>query len=139
MTKIILFALGATMLASPVTARDWRAQAEHSRPTAFAGARFKLPLGTAHARPSAQLTISPARSAISVSGMLTTRVGDGIGLELAGQRPTLSFAGASAKDLEGARRMGISTGVWVGVGVAVVAVGGILLWAEHVRDSERDA
>ena len=139
MTKTIVIALCASVLPSPATARDWRAQAENSRPTAFAGARLTLPLGKAGAKPSAQLTIAPARSTISDSGMLTTRVSGGLGLELTGKRPTLSIAGAPAKEVLGARKMGFSTVAWIGVGVAVVAVGGLLIWADHVRDSERSA
>lgn len=137
MRTIILTAVLMALTSTPAAARDWRDQQVDSRPSAFAGAQVKLAIGGAKSKkPSAQLTIAPARSAVDGSGMLTTRIGDGVGLEFAAKRPQLTFAGTTAKEFADAKhKMGISTVAWVGIGVAVVAVGGFLLWADEVRDS----
>ena len=137
MRTIFCAAVGAALFSSPAAARDWQDQQVDFRPSAFAGGQVRLPIGgSSKTNPSAQLTIAPARSAIDGSGILTTRIGDGVGLEFASKRPQLTFAGSPAKKIANARhKMGISTVAWVGIGMAVAAVGGFLIWADKVRDS----
>jgi hypothetical protein len=123
MRSIIMALAVASLVASPVSARDWRQAGHDFRPSAFAGARLKLPLGSAKAEPSAQLTVAPARSSISGAGMMTTRIGEGVGLEFAGKKPQLTIAGATNADIREARqKMGISTVGWVAIGVGAAAV-----------------
>jgi hypothetical protein len=68
--------------------------------------------------------------------MISTRVGDGVALELASGQPQLTLAGTPARDLaKSKQKMGISTGAWIGIGVGVAVVAGFLIWADAVRDS----
>jgi hypothetical protein len=132
MNKFAPIVASIALLSMPASAADWRSLPEMTRPSGFAGARVKLSLGGTSKTPlSAQLTIAPARSSVTDYGMVRTDVGEGVGLELAGAKPTLMIAGRSSQELaEAKRKMGVSTVGWVaiGVGVAAAVVGGLYLW-----------
>ena len=136
MHKAVMFSAIAAMIAAPAQAQHWQVDEVASRPGGFVGARLRLPVGdAAGAKPKAQLAIAPTRSGIDAAGMVRTKVGEGVALDFAARRPSLSIAGVPAKRLPSRQKLGISTVALVGIGVAVVAVGGFLLWADDVRDS----
>ena len=79
--------VGILLIATPA--------ASHERPGAFVGARLQLPLGGQHSRqPRAALAAAPTHSRLSDRGMVQTRIGEVIALNLTpGARPTLTLAG----------------------------------------------
>jgi len=101
----------------------------------FAGARLRISLGgKQEARKfRAGLTVAPTMRSQTVSGDTRMRFGEGLELGLTGKRPlTLSLAGRPVSRLapggvksEDGKRLGVSTGgyVAIGVGVVLVAVG----------------
>ena len=129
MQKFVIAVLIAGLTAAPVQAADW----SEARPGAFVGARLTIG-GKTGRRPVAALTVAPTRSRISHNGMSSLKIGEGIALNLApGTRPTLTLAGVRADTALGLRRsghiesdkkLGISTGGWVAIGLGVVAVAG---------------
>jgi len=133
--------VGILLIATPA--------ASHERPGAFVGARLQLPLGGQHSRqPRAALAAAPTHSRMSDRGMVQTRIGEGIALNLTpGARPTLTLAGVRADSTLGLRQQGqagaddklrISTGGWIAIGVGTVAlaVGGLALWDDPIMDCE---
>jgi hypothetical protein len=151
MRKVFISILLASVVTAPVGAANWQDQAMDSRPGAFLGARLKLPLGQqAAAKPRAELAFAPTQSRVSSSGLVRTRIGEGLGFGLAPHsKPTLTVAGMRADAALGFARsgraktdqkLGLGTGGWIAVGVGtVVSVGviGLALWADHVSDCER--
>jgi hypothetical protein len=146
LTAIIL----ASLITAPAEAASWQDQAIDSRPGAFLGARLKLPIGhQAAAKPRAELAFAPTQSRISSSGLVRTRIGEGLAIGITPKaKPTLTLAGMRADAALGLTRkgkskaeqkLGVSTGGWVAIGVgAAVAIAGVayLVWADHVSDCE---
>lgn len=120
------------------------------RPGAFLGARVKLPLGGRTApKPRAELAFAPTQSRISNSGLVRTRIGEGLAFGLTPHsKPTVTLAGMRADTALGLtgrglakndQKIGISTGGWIAIGVGtvlVVGVVGLALWADHVSDCD---
>ena len=134
----LLIGLGATsILSAPVHAAAWQGPI-NSRPGAFVGAKLQVPLGQAKgARPHAALTVAPTQSRISADGMVRTRIGEGVALNLTpDSKPTLTLAGVRADALlvqrgdqaSGDDKLGVSTAGWIAIGVGtVLVVGGVAL------------
>ena len=132
MTALVRTVAGAAALlgaAQPcLAAEDFRdlSMLEH-RSSAFAGARFRVPLGGGRDReaPSARLQLGVDhvyRDRRTGASAVTHRTS---GIELGVSRrgaPALFVGGAPARDLE--RRLGVSTGgaIAIGVGVTLVAL-----------------
>jgi len=141
MHKPVATMILASLLASvPAEASHWQDQSIDARPGAFLGARVKLPLGNRTAsKPRAELAFAPTQSRIGGNGFVRTRIGNGVALSLApGEKPAVTLAGLRADRALGFTRggrindqqkFGVSTGVWIGVGIvaAAVVVGAILL------------
>jgi hypothetical protein len=147
MNKIWAAIAMTALIASEAQAADWRSQTYASRQGAFVGARMSLPLGhRKHSRPIAELAIAPTNSRVSNDGKISTSIGQGMALRLSGEaKPSLMLAGIRADQALGLNRsgrvdpqqkMGLSTGVAVGIGVVVIAAG--VAFALLV-DAERDA
>ena len=141
MAKLVVLGSILSLLATQATATNWRQQQDQTRLSGFAGARVKLPFGgPAKQKPSAQLTIAPSRTGVTNSGVARTIIGDGVGLELAGQKPQLMLAGSTVHDLKKSKhKMGISTVGWVGIGVgvaAVIAFGAFYLHEQHIQSCD---
>ena len=144
MTKVGIAIIATCLIATPVRAADWN----DVRPGAFVGAR--LTIGGKTGRAQAALAIAPTQSRISQSGMSRTRIGEGIALSLAPRAtPTLTLSGVRLDtafdlrpdgDLDRGKKLGISKGGWVAIGVGTVAlvVGGLYLYADHLTDCNED-
>jgi hypothetical protein len=118
------------------------------RTGAFVGARVQMSFGgKAERRPTAALAIAPTRSRLSSDGMIRTRIGDGLALNLPPRaKPMVTLAGVRADSALGFRqsgtvdpdrKAGISTGGWIaiGAGVVVAAAVGFALWVDAVNDA----
>lgn len=108
------------------------------RQGAFAGARFRVPLGASRDRaPRAGLMIAPVRESRGSDGSLRTRFGAGLELGVAqGAKPELKLAGTPVTSLAqgpagpDGRRQGVSTVGKVAIGVAAVTlIGAVVLYA----------
>jgi hypothetical protein len=150
MRKVLTSIFVAILLAAPAEAANWQDASSDTRPGAFLGARLKLPLGQqAAAKPRAELAFAPTQSRISSSGLVRTRIGEGLAFGFAPHsKPTLTVAGMRADAALGLgrsgqaktdRKMGLGTGGWIAVGVGTVLIVGVIglaLWADHVSDCE---
>ena len=142
MKKAGMAMIATCLIATPVRAADWN----DVRPGAFVGAR--LTIGGKTGRPQAALAIAPTQSRISQSGMSRTKIGEGIALSLTpGARPALTLAGVQLdtalnprldSDPNPEKKLGVSKGGWVAIGVGTVAVvaGGLYLYADHLADCD---
>ena len=149
MRKFLSSVTLASFMVAPVQAADWQSQPMDMRPGAFVGARVHLSLGgRTVARPRAALTIAPTQTRISSTGAVRTGIGEGIALNFGpGSKPTLTLAGVRAdtalglqrdRDLDSDKKLGISTGGWVaiGIGTAALILGGLYLAADHIADCD---
>jgi hypothetical protein len=112
----------------------------------FAGARIRLSLGGKQQdrRFRAGLAIAPMQRSQAISGESRTRIGEGLELGFAGERPlTLSLAGRPVNHLlpSGSKaddepRLGMSTGGYVAIGVGVAALVGTFVLYDHYRDAD---
>lgn len=139
MRKVFVTLLGANLLSAPAYAREWRDQSVGIKPGVFLGAKLRLSLGeSAVARPRAGFAIAPTRSRVSGDGMLSTNIGEGIGLNLGfGAKSTLTLAGFRADQALGLTsgpaatygpKLGLSDGAKIAIGVtaALLAGAGVL-------------
>lgn len=143
MKKAGIAMIAAGLITTPVQAADW----SDVRPGTFVGARLVIS-GKTGGRPSAALTIAPAQHRITHGGMSSMRIGEGLALNLTpGAKPSLTLAGVRADTALGLQRdghpesnkkLGISTGGWVavGIGTAALIVGGLYLAADHIADCD---
>lgn len=151
MRKLLIAAVVAAQIAGvapPAFAAELADQAGPAgqRQGAFAGARIRIPLGSAKAtRVRAGLTVAPLRQGRAADGSLRTTFGQGVELGLGETgRPALSLAGTrvdrlslgpNGKAPEGARA-GVSTLGWVGIGVGFVALVFVALIAACSADDD---
>ena len=145
MHKSVITMVVAGLLATPAQAAEWN----DVRPGAFVGARLTVG-GRTGGRPMAALTISPTQTRTGHDGFTTMKIGEGIALKLSpGAKPTVTLAGIRADtalrlhrngDVESDKKLGVSTGGWIAIGVGVAAVvGGIYvlhLWKEADENSD---
>jgi len=107
----------------------------------FAGARIRISLGGRQQDQKfrAGLTVAPTLRSQTISGETRTRIGEGLELGFTGKRPlALSLAGRPVSGLlpgggksEDERRLGISTGGYVAIGVgAALLVGGLVFYLD---------
>jgi hypothetical protein len=131
-TGAALAAAALSLVAQPVAAAELprEAGAQVERGT-FVGARFRVPLGQSVEKPHAGLALTATQR---TPGRAELRFAKGLELGFAGDdRLRLSLHGQSVSRLvaggEGpaGRKLGVSTVGWVaiGVGVVVLAVGGV--------------
>jgi hypothetical protein len=150
MRKLLIAALVAaqtTAVAPPAFAAEL---ADHAAPGgqrqgAFAGARVRIPLGSAKAKVRAGLTVAPMRQGRASDGSLRTSFGQGLelglgetgkpALSLAGQRMDRLALGPNGKAPEG-KRAGVSTLGWVAIGVGFVALVLVALVAACSADDD---
>ena len=148
MRAILTASIAIAVAATPTQAAGWSQQGSEIRPGAFIGARLKVPLGgSVRSAPRAGLTIAPTQSRISRNGYISSRIGEGVALDLAGAKPTLALGGVRADQALGLttrpptktdQKSGISTGGWIASGVGTVVVGGLIgfaLWVDADNDS----
>lgn len=141
MKNAVLVMSAAGLVTAPVQAADW----SDARPGTFVGARLTIG-GKSGTRPSAALTIAPTQHQMSPNGMTSMRIGEGIALNLAPRaRPTLTLAGVRADALLGLqrnggldseRKLGISTGGWIAIGVGAAALAGAALFYDAATSCE---
>lgn len=150
MRKIFASIILAASFAAPVEAAAWQNEPIDNRTGAFLGARLKLPLGRQRASTArAELAFAPTQSRASSSGMVRTRIGEGLSFGFSSHsKPTLNLAGMRADAALGLARssqsktdqkLGVSTTGWIaiGVGAAIVVAGvGYLLLVDHINDCE---
>ena len=149
MRKILASLAIAGILATPVQARDWRDQAVGVQPGVFVGAKLRLSMGGREAaRPVAGLAIAPTQSRIAGDGMFTTRIGEGVALNLTpASKPMLTLAGVRADRALGltsgpagpdGTRLGMSDRAKIGIAVvaALAVAAGVFLIVTHCDESE---
>ena len=136
---------GQTLAAAPGFAAELE-EAPNQQLAAFGGLRVRVPLdgSSSQRRIRAGLALAPALHTRSIGGDTRLRIGDGLELGLAENKPLrLSLAGRPVsrlgQDLAGpdGRRMGVSTVGWIAIGVgvaAVVVLGGIALAVGNSND-----
>ena len=143
MKKAAIIMIAAGLFTSPAQAADW----SDVQPGTFVGARLSVG-GRNGGRPSAALTFAPTQNRISSGGMTSMRIGEGVALNLSpGSKPTLTLAGVradialrlqKAEDVGADKKLGVSTGGWIaiGVGSAALIFGGLYLAADHIADCD---
>lgn len=151
MRKLLIAAVATaqmTAVAPPAAAAEL---ADHAGPGgqrqgAFAGARIRIPLGSAKtAKVRAGLTVAPIRQGRASDGTLRTAFGQGLelglgeagkpALSLAGQRMDRLALGPNGRAPEG-KRAGVSTIGWVAIGVGFVALVFVALVAACSADDD---
>jgi hypothetical protein len=145
----------AALVAAPITTAAPAAAAEivgseaaGSRSSgAFVGGRLRVPLRQERRAPRAALTVAPTTHSDHRGGERRIAVGEGVELAVSrGDKPRLMLAGAPMPSLAakgsgpGGRKLGMSTTGWlaIGVGVVVVVVGGLYIWADSSCGDECD-
>jgi hypothetical protein len=137
----------AGLLLAPVEATAAQYEVGDVRPATFAGARFQIAFGGRQAsKPRAALAIAPTMTRISDGAGVRTSIGEGVALNF-GRKPTLTLAGvradqalglAPSRDLDAKRKLGVSTGGWIAIGVGVVAVAGGLYFGHLIYEANHD-
>ena len=131
MKKAVMVLVASALFASSAQAQDW----SDVRPGTFVGARLTISGKTA-GKPRAALTIAPIQTRTSHDGFRSMSIGEGFAFNLTpGAKPTLTLAGVRADralglhrngSVDSDRKLGVSTGGWIAIGVGVAAlVGGI--------------
>jgi len=134
MRRRVWTTVAAALFASPAQALDWRGDIAQVRPGTFVGVRLKLQSGgNSVAKPTAALTLAPTQSRISSTGLVRTRIGEGLALSFApSEKVTLRIGGVRADTALGLSRgrttvtdnkFGISTAGWIAIGAGVTVVG----------------
>jgi len=144
MKKAAMVMIAAGLFSTPLQAADWSV----AQPGTFIGARLTIG-GRTGGRPSAALTIAPTQHRISNSGMASMRIGEGIALNLTPRaHPTVTLAGVRAdralglsksRDVDSNRKLGVSTGGWVAIGVGVAAVAGGAYFLHLVKEADENS
>ncbi len=151
MRKIVISLVAASVVAQPLEAAGWQDQGFEVRRGAFIGAQFRVSLG-GEARPKAraQLMIAPTQSLVSSDGKVRAAIGQGFGFGVtSGERPTLTLAGVRAdlalrpqrgNAVDRGKKMGISKGVAIGLGVLAIAGGAYFLYllSEEEKNSSQE-
>ena len=136
------------LMATPAYAQSMGYQSETSRNGTFVGARLSLSFsGRKAPQPKASLAIAPTRMQLTSRGPKPTQVSEGIALSFGPhEKSRLTIAGAPAASILGMqsqsgkdsdKKLGISTGGWIGIGLGVVAVAGAIYFV-HMVDEARD-
>jgi hypothetical protein len=132
----------------PAQAADWPDTQHDSRVGAFVGIRLQLRSGGPDGgRARTSFAIAPTRSTNSTSGEIRTRIGEGLALEFSGREaPRATLAGVPFRQNLGLtredgapannRKLGVSTGGWVAIGVGVAAVAGAAIFVNAVTSCE---
>ena len=141
MKKATMVLVATALIASPAQAEDWTGV----RPGTFVGARLTIG-GKNDGRPVAALTIAPTHSRLSHDGMTGTKIGEGLALNFTPRhKPTLTLGGISVDTalglkssggLDSEKRLGISTGGWVAIGVGAAILGGAAAFYLTVTDCD---
>lgn len=147
--RIATYAMLAAMLAPvPAQAADWSDMQRDSRFGAFVGVRVQLRAGGPEAgRARTSLAIAPTRSAYLGNGEFRTRIGEGLALEFASReapratlagRPVAQGFGMTGEEgaPEDGRKLGISAGAWVGIGLGAAALAGALVYLAEMNSCE---
>lgn len=146
MNNMMLWLVATGLIITPATANADQYENTDVRSGAFAGARFQIALGgRSTSKPRAHFTIAPAVTRISRNNGVQTTIGEGAALNW-GARPSLTLMGVRADQAlgispsvgtDGTRKLGLSSGGWVAVGVGAIALAGGILFL-HVRDVAED-
>lgn len=139
--RFVPYVVLAAMLA-PAPAQAASAAQGDAQFGTFVGARVQLRLGgRVPERARASLTIAPTRSTSSSGGEIRTQIGEGIAFNLApGAQPSLTLAGVRADQIlgmnqqgttEADRKLGLSTGAWIGIGVVTAVILGAVVFSNY--------
>lgn len=146
--RIAYVAMLAAMFSSvPAQAAGLPDAQQESRFGAFVGVRLQLRAGGPDAgRARTSVAIAPTRSAYLGNGEFRTRVGEGLALEFSSHaKPRATFAGLPAAQAFGftsterqddERKLGISSGGWVGIGLGAAALAGAVIFLSQVNDCD---
>ena len=137
MASLTSIMTAAALLSFPTHAANFQAGVGGEvRTGAFVGARLRIPLGAdTGGKPQTALMVAMTQTHRQRIGGTVTRIGEGAALDFAGSKPVLRVAGIPADVALGLRRqgrigdgnrLGMSTGVWIGIGAAV-ALAGVLV------------
>jgi len=134
MRKIVISIVSASVVAAPLQAAAWQDQGSEARRGAFIGAQFRISFGGRdRPQPHAQLAIAPTQTRISGSGLVRTRIGEGLALRFSpGDKPTLNLAGSG-------RKLGISNGGWIAIGLGVAALAGGVYLLHLIDEAEKNS
>lgn len=145
MRNSILSLVCASLLAVPFEAAAAQSDVRDVQTGVFVGARFHIAFGGKSApQPRAALALAPTLTRVSDHAGVQTRIGDGIALSL-NSRPSLSLAGVRADralavnpstEIDPKRKLGLSKGGWIALGLGVVAIGGGLYFLHFVDEAD---
>jgi hypothetical protein len=146
--KILISLTAAGLFVAPAQAADWKDRAAIVQPGTFVGARLTIG-GRTGQRPRAALTIAPTQTRTSHDGFSSMRIGEGIAFNLTpGAKPTLTLAGVRADtvlglhrngSIDAGRKLGVSEGGWVAIGVGVVALAGGLYVLHLAEEADENS
>src|SRR5262245_6655122 len=147
MRKLTLCLAGFSLLAMPFEANAAQYENSDVHTGAFVGARFQIQLGGhAVSRPRALLTVAPTLSRTSSNGFSRMTIGEGVALNFGSSpRPTLTLAGVRADtalglrpngNVESDKRLGVSSGGWVAIGLGVAALAGGIYFLHLVEEAD---
>jgi hypothetical protein len=148
--RLMMFSLSLVVLAAPLEAAAGPYGGAEVRPGGFVGAQLKLPLGDkTPSKPRAALAIAPTRSQISAGGAVRTTIGEGLALNFAPKsKPTFTLAGVRADTAlalqrgggtDPQRKLGVSTGGWVAIGVGVAVLVGGIYFVHLVHEADKNS
>ena len=144
MRKLMLGLAGAGLLILPVPAMAATYDPGDTRAGAFVGARLQMRLGGRSApTPRASLAIAPTVERVSNRGELRSSIGEGLALSFTPRtQPTLTIIGVPAEKafrpnggIDSERKMGLSTGAWIGIGVVTAAAVGFLYLVNEAEEN----
>jgi len=149
MRKLMFCLASLSLLAEPLEANAAQYDNTDVRAGAFVGARFQIQLGGREAsRPHASLALAPTLNRMSSNGFGRTTIGEGVALNFGPHsKPTLTLAGVRADtalglhrngNVESDKRLGVSSGGWVAIGLGAVALAGGIYFL-HLVDEANDA
>jgi hypothetical protein len=130
MKKLMIAALVAAQMAAGQAAAAAEIVAAETRPGAFAGLRLRAALdGPDQGEVRAGLTVAPDLQSRAGDGATRTRIGEGVELGIASDRPLAVTLAGTRIDRLGApdgRRANLSTWTWVAIGVGTLVTLAIL-------------
>ena len=142
-TMIALLCAGQSMAAlEPAVAAELHSDRSgaSAQMGSFAGARLRMPLGATEGRKlRAGLAVAPMLRNQRADGEVRTRLGEGVELAFGGgSKARFALGGQSLSRLTQSgsspdgRKLGLSTAGWLGIGVGVIVltVGGLYIWAD---------
>ena len=144
MKTLVTALLVSGLISAPVQAAEWN----DVRPGAFVGARLTIG-GNQGTRSRVALTLAPTQTRTGRDGFTGLKIGEGIALNLtSGATPTLTLAGIRADtalglhrngNVDSDKKLGVSTGGWIAIGVGVAVVAGGLVFLNALKEADENS